>query len=100
MALSVSAFIIIKILAFSSTVLSQEPSNSKNDLTNEYIMIHTNGTSFPSELKTLSKPHDHHFDFLMFTQLWPISNCIDWEERDHDNTCSLNGKLLSFITIR
>ena len=38
------------------------------------------------------KSHDHHFDFLMFTQLWPISNCIDWEERGSGHTCSLNGK--------
>lgn len=36
------------------------------------------------------KSHDHHFDFLMFTQLWPISNCIDWEERGSGHTCSLN----------
>ena len=43
-----------------------------------------------------NKPHDHQFDFLMFTQLWPISNCIEWEERDHENTCSLNGKYVLF----
>ena len=49
------------------------------------------------------KSHDHHFDFLMFTQLWPISNCIDWEERGSGHTCSLNGKsslsCLSFLCV-
>ena len=36
--------------------------------------------------------HDHKFDFILFAQVWPISNCIDWEERSEDNTCSLPSK--------
>ena len=46
------------------------------------------------------KSHDHHFDFLMFTQLWPISNCIDWEERGSGHTCSLNGKSILSLMIQ
>jgi len=33
-----------------------------------------------------------HFDFLLFAQVWPISGCIDWEERSDKNTCSLPNK--------
>ena len=50
-----------------------------------------NDSMLPRNLENSKKPHDTKFDFLMFTQLWPISNCIDWEERDADNTCTLNS---------
>ena len=71
-------------------VLSQEPKdNIDADIKG---ILTSNGSSILPKLEMTNKPHDHQFDFLMFTQLWPISNCIDWEERNHDNTCSLNGK--------
>merc|ERR1719510_1757849 len=48
----------------------------------------------------LSRSHHHHhhhhgthFDFLMFVQLWPITSCIEWKEREHDNTCILNDDM-------
>ena len=48
--------------------------------------------TLPNGSTTLENSHDTHFDFLMFTQLWPISNCIDWKEREDDHTCILNRK--------
>ena len=94
MAFFVSTFIIVNALVFSSTVLSQVTKNSQSDPTNDAFNLYTNESYFSSESEVVTESHDHDFDFLMFTQLWPISNCIDWEERDHDNTCSLNGKFL------
>ena len=94
MAYFVSTFIIVKALVFSSTVLSQVTKNSQSDSTNDAFNLYTSKSDFSSEYEASTESHDHDFDFLMFTQLWPISNCIDWEERDHDNTCSLNGKFL------
>ena len=94
MAFFVSTFIIVNALVFSSTVLSQVTKNSQSDSTNDAFNLYTDESYFSSESEALTESHDYHFDFLMFTQLWPISNCIDWEERDHDNTCSLNGKYL------
>ena len=41
---------------------------------------------------SLDKSRDNHFDFIMFTQLWPISSCIEWKEREDDHTCILNRK--------
>ena len=58
-----------------------------------------NQTDFSSQeieetttLESTSHHHDHKFDFILFAQVWPISNCIDWEERSEDNTCSLPSK--------
>ena len=58
-----------------------------------------NQTDFSSQeieetttLESTSHHHDHKFDFILFAQIWPISNCIDWEERSEDNTCSLPSK--------
>jgi len=42
--------------------------------------------------KNLENHHDHKFDFLLFAQIWPISDCIEWEERSEDNTCSLPNR--------
>lgn len=27
--------------------------------------------------------HDNHFDLLVFTQHWPYTTCLDWEEKRH-----------------
>jgi len=32
--------------------------------------------------------HDDHFDILIFTQHWPYTTCIDWENRSSHNSCS------------
>ena len=56
----------------------------------------TLGTSENSE-STSHHHHDHKFDFILFAQVWPISNCIDWEERSEDNTCSLPSKYLVLL---
>jgi len=31
---------------------------------------------------------DHHFDLLVFTQHWPHTTCLDWEERRTGNKCT------------
>jgi ribonuclease T2 len=31
---------------------------------------------------------DNHFDILIFTQHWPFTTCIDWEDRSRKNSCS------------
>jgi len=47
-----------------------------------------------SSLEETSSPanhhHNHHFDFLMFTQIWPITSCLTWEDRRSENTCSID----------
>jgi len=32
--------------------------------------------------------HDNHFDLLIFTQHWPFTTCIDYENRSKKNSCS------------
>jgi len=44
------------------------------------------------EIKKHHHHHDHKFDFLLFAQVWPISGCIKWEERDEHNSCSLPNR--------
>ena len=34
---------------------------------------------------------DNHFDLLIFTQHWPYTTCLDWEEKRH-GTCSKIGE--------
>lgn len=34
--------------------------------------------------------HDSHFDFLMFTQIWPITGCLTWEDSWHTHTCTID----------
>ena len=35
---------------------------------------------------------DNHFDLLIFTQHWPYTTCLDWEEKRH-GSCSKIGDL-------
>lgn len=35
----------------------------------------------------------HEFDFFVYAQNWPISGCIEWEERSDKNICSLPSEL-------
>ena len=37
--------------------------------------------------------HKKDFDFLVFAQVWPISGCLEWEDRSDKNTCYLPSKL-------
>ena len=34
---------------------------------------------------------DNHFDLLIFTQHWPYTTCLEWEEKRH-GTCSKIGE--------
>ena len=34
---------------------------------------------------------DNHFDVLIFTQHWPYTTCLDWEEKRH-GSCSKIGE--------
>ena len=36
--------------------------------------------------------HKKDFDFLVFAQVWPISGCLEWEDRSDKNTCYLPSK--------
>ena len=38
--------------------------------------------------------NDKYFDFLVYAQVWPISSCIEWEERKDGNTCDIRGEFL------
>lgn len=38
----------------------------------------------------LARRHSHHFDFIMFTQIWPITSCLTWEDRGYQNTCTID----------
>jgi len=80
------------ILIFTSYARSQKQLDNNRDflIRNVPSKLPDNESSFSSAQKLSTTSRDHHFDFLMFTQLWPISNCIDWEERGHDHTCTLN----------
>lgn len=33
---------------------------------------------------------NNSFDFLMFTQLWPITSCLTWEDRGLNYTCTID----------
>ena len=88
--------IILKSLLLTAYAVSEETLDSYHGLLAKSVpnKITGNGSSFASTLTTPTRSHDHHFDFLMFVQLWPITSCIEWEERAHDHTCTLNGKLV------
>jgi len=36
--------------------------------------------------------HKKDFDFLVFAQVWPISGCLEWEDRSDKNTCYLPNR--------
>lgn len=37
------------------------------------------------------------FDYLMYSQRWPISACVEWESKNKSNTCNLPNDLNSWI---
>ena len=43
----------------------------------------------PSNEEIGVEKHNNQFDFMLFAQIWPISGCLEWEERSQDNTCNL-----------
>jgi len=92
MSLPVCILTISCLFLLASDVLSQvqrDTSHNGLDQNVENTQL-VNESLLLRRLETSKKHHDKKFDFLMFTQLWPISNCIDWEKRDSDNTCTLN----------
>jgi len=34
--------------------------------------------------------HHHDFDFLMFTQIWPITGCLTWEDSGYSHKCTID----------
>ena len=66
--------------------------NSEKDEENSELSQEIEETTTLETSESTSHHHDHKFDFILFAQVWPISNCIDWEERSEDNTCSLPSK--------
>jgi len=49
-----------------------------------------NETGIPSEENITRHHHSHHFDFLMFTQIWPITSCLTWEDRGYEHSCTID----------
>ena len=82
-----------------SSSLTSEKDEESSELNQTDFEIEETTTLETSE-STSHHHHDHKFDFILFAQVWPISNCIDWEERSEDNTCSLPSKylVLPFLT--
>ncbi|KAG5866222.1 hypothetical protein JTB14_033438 [Gonioctena quinquepunctata] len=56
-----------------------------------FLILHIgNVWSYQSFGKHGPKPTPYHdWDYLMFSQRWPITSCSQWEESKPDNTCSL-----------
>ena len=50
-------------------------------------------TQEDSEVLGVERRHhaDNHFDVLIFTQHWPYTTCLDWEEKRH-GSCSKIGE--------
>ena len=46
-----------------------------------------NSTSEPE------KRPDNYFDLLIFTQHWPYTTCLDWEEKRHGSCSEIGDKL-------
>ena len=45
----------------------------------------------PLEGERRHQKPDNHFDLLIFTQHWPYTTCLDWEEKRH-GSCSKIGE--------
>ena len=54
------------------------------------IVIESEAINFTSN--EIVEKHNNNFDFMLFAQIWPISGCLEWEERSEDNTCYLPSK--------
>ena len=39
------------------------------------------------------KRPDNYFDLLIFTQHWPYTTCLDWEEKRHGSCSEIGDKL-------
>lgn len=45
---------------------------------------------FGQIIKTPPKPTPYHdWDYLIFSQRWPLTTCTEWEQAKKDNTCNL-----------
>ena len=58
-------------------------------------VIQSDDINFTSSNEEIVEKHNNQFDFMLFAQIWPISGCLEWEERSEDNTCYLPGKFFS-----
>ena len=67
---------------------------------NSYILILILAIIHTSQGSTENDVVDnrsHEFDFLVFAQVWPVSGCIEWEDRSAKNTCYLPSKFKLFF---
>ena len=62
------------------------------------IVIESEAINFTSN--EIVEKHNNNFDFMLFAQIWPISGCLEWEERSEDNTCYLPSKFFFFSISR
>ena len=72
----------LSIIIFSFTFIIIESEALKF---NEYFM--------EASSNEIVEKHNNNFDFMLFAQIWPISGCLEWEDRSPDNTCYLPSKL-------
>lgn len=42
-------------------------------------------------------PNANDFDILIFTQRWPITDCMTWMNKDHDHVCILPSQRDTWI---
>lgn len=45
----------------------------------------------------LKRRADHYFDVLIFTQRWPITDCITWMSHGSDHVCTLPSQRDTWI---
>ena len=57
-----------------------------------FTVIQSDDINFTSSNEEIVEKHNNQFDFMLFAQIWPISGCLEWEERSQDNTCNLPSK--------
>ena len=63
-----------------------------------FIITESEAINFTSN--EIVEKHNNNFDFMLFAQIWPISGCLEWEERSEDNTCYLPSKFFFFSISR
>ncbi len=64
----------------------------------KYIIVTVLAKVCLAKLEQLSYPDPGRkdFDFLIFAQDWPISDCIQWETKTTKNECSIKSKIPRF----
>ena len=83
----------------SVTHLNVTKTQVEDIMNSKFILIFAAAIINTSQCLNDTKEVDHKkdFDFLVFAQVWPISGCLEWEDRSDKNTCYLPSKSKFFI---